>query len=102
MATTQMQDFFNALKQDKRLQDAMKAAADADAVVQIAKEAGFSISLEDMDEHMRTSISDEELEAISGGTGGFFNILAAGFCGGTNLPNTNPPNEVGTCAAPGL
>ena len=58
-----------AVKADAGLQEKLKASGDADAVVAIAKAAGFVIS-----ESAQTEISEEELEGVAGGT-------ARGICG---------------------
>ena len=63
MSEEQLKAFIEKVKADTSLQEKLKAASDADAVVAIAKEAGFSISADDV----RTSISDEELEGAAGG-----------------------------------
>ena len=47
---------------------AIPSAADADAVVSIAKEAGFSISADDL-KNAQSEISEEELEGVAGGEG---------------------------------
>ena len=49
------------------LQEKLKAAADVDAVAAIAKEAGFSISADDL-KKAQSEFSDEELEDAAGGT----------------------------------
>ena len=49
------------------LQEKLKAAADANAVTSIAKEAGFSISTDDLVK-VQTGVSDQELEGSAGGT----------------------------------
>ena len=51
---------------DDSLQAKLKAAADSDAVVSIAKEAGFSISADYL-KNAQSEISDEELEGVAGG-----------------------------------
>ncbi|QNI54185.1 nif11-like leader peptide domain protein [Synechococcus sp. BIOS-E4-1] len=63
MSEEQLKAFIEEVKADISLQDKLKAAADVDAALAIAKEAGFSISADDV----RTSISDEELEGAAGG-----------------------------------
>ena len=49
----------------------MNGAADADAVVAIAKEAGFAISAEDIQSMQSepVELSDDELEGAAGGFG---------------------------------
>jgi predicted ribosomally synthesized peptide with nif11-like leader len=46
MSEEQLKAFLEAVKADAGLQENLKAAADADAVVAIAKDAGFVISAE--------------------------------------------------------
>ena len=55
-----------ALPGASSLQEKFKAAADSDAVVAIAKEAGFSISADDLTK-AQSEISEEELENVAGG-----------------------------------
>ena len=64
MSEEQLKAFLEKVKADTSLQEKLKAASDADAVVAIAKEAGFSISAEDY----ASELSDEELEGAAGGT----------------------------------
>jgi len=52
------------------------SAADADAVIAIAKQAGFLISAEDLEQaQAQTELSDTELEQVTGGVGGLFNAV---------------------------
>ena len=48
MSEEQLKAFLEAVKADAGLQEKLKTAKDADAVVAIANEAGFSISAEDL------------------------------------------------------
>ena len=48
MSEEQLKAFLEKLKADTSLQEKLKAAADSDAVLAIAKEAGFSISDDDL------------------------------------------------------
>jgi predicted ribosomally synthesized peptide with nif11-like leader len=66
MSEEQLKAFQQAVKVDAVLQEKLKSAGDADAVVAIAKAAGFSISA---DELMRaeSEVSEEELEGVAGG-----------------------------------
>ena len=49
-------------------QDRLNGAADADAVAEIAKEAGFAITAEDIQSmQSSTDLSDEELAGVAGG-----------------------------------
>ena len=63
MSEEQLKAFLEKVKSDTSLQEKLKAASDADAVVEIAKDAGFKISAEDY----ASELSDEELEGAAGG-----------------------------------
>ena len=68
MSEEQLKAFIEKVKADTSLQEQLKAAADTDAVLAIAKEAGFSISAEDYASELYASeLSDEELEGAAGG-----------------------------------
>ena len=56
-----------AVKADAGLQEKLNAAVDADAVVAIAKAAGFVISAEEL-QRAQAEISEEELKGVAGGT----------------------------------
>ncbi len=66
MSEEQLKAFIEKVKADTSLQEKLKAASDADAVVSIAKEEGFSISADDL-KNAQSEISDEELEDVAGG-----------------------------------
>ena len=70
MSKEQLKAFLDKVKGDTSLQEKLKAASDADAVVSIAKEEGFSISVDDLKNAQSREISEEELEGVSGGVGG--------------------------------
>ena len=76
MSEEQLKAFLEAVKADAGLQEKLKAAADADAVVAIAKEAGFMISADELQragavgELVGEELSDEELEGVAGGMSG--------------------------------
>ena len=70
MSEEQLKSFLEKVKADTTLQEKLKAAADADAALAIAKEAGFAITAEDiqsMQSATATDLSDEELEGVAGG-----------------------------------
>ena len=80
MSEEQLKAFLEAVKADAGLQEKLKAAGDADAVVAIAKEAGFSITAEDI-QSMKSAtgeVSDEELEGATGGAVAVMSLL--GLC----------------------
>ena len=66
MSEEQLKAFLEKVKGDTNLQEKLKAAANSDAVLAIAKEAGFSISADDL-KSAQSEISDEELEGVAGG-----------------------------------
>ena len=66
MSEEKLKAFLEKVKADTSLQEKLNEAADADAVVEIAKEAGFSITAEDM-QSSTVELSDEELEGAAGG-----------------------------------
>ena len=66
MSEEQLKAFLEKVKGDAALQEKLKAAADSDAVVAIAKEVGFGISLDDL-KNAQSEISGAELESLAGG-----------------------------------
>jgi predicted ribosomally synthesized peptide with nif11-like leader len=69
MSEEQLKAFLKAVQNDESLAQRLKDLLDPEAVVVIAKEAGFVISAEDLrrlkDE---TKLSDDELAGFAGGT----------------------------------
>ena len=66
MSEEQLKAFREKVKADTSLQEKLKAASDADAVAAIAKEAGFDISVDDL-EKAESELSEDELGGLSGG-----------------------------------
>jgi predicted ribosomally synthesized peptide with nif11-like leader len=73
MSEEQLKAFLEKVKGDTTLQEQLKATADANnwteltnAVVAIAKEAGFSISTDDINQ-TQSELSEEALEDVAGG-----------------------------------
>ena len=66
MSEEQLKSFLEKVKGDTSLQEQLKAATDADAVVEIAKASGFVISADDI-KKAQSEVSDAELEAAAGG-----------------------------------
>ena len=66
MSEEQLKAFIAKVQGDTSLQEKLKAASDADAVVSLAKEEGFSISADDL-KNAQSELSDEELEGVAGG-----------------------------------
>ena len=73
MSEEQLKAFLEKVQVDTSPQEKLKAAADANAVAAIAKEAGFMISVDDLNKKGQSEISDEELEGVAGG---FVNWIA--------------------------
>ena len=66
MPEEQLKAFIETVQGDTSLQEKLKATADSDTVLAIAKEAGFSISAADL-KNAQSKASDEELENAAGG-----------------------------------
>ena len=73
MSEEQLKAFLEKVKGDTSLQEKLKAAGDANAVAAIAKEAGFSISADDL-KNAQDNISEKELEDVRGGMTGLEDI----------------------------
>ena len=70
MSEEQLSAFLAAVKADAGLQEKLKGAADLDAALAIAQEAGFDLSKEDLVKHQvkqTVELSNEELEEVAGG-----------------------------------
>ena len=68
MSEEQLKAFLEKVKADTSLKEKLKAATSPEAVIEIAKEAGFLITAEDM-QSATIELSDEELEGAAGGYG---------------------------------
>ena len=66
MSDDQLKVFLEAVRADAGLREQLQGAADADAVVAIAKTAGFVISAEEL-KKVQTEVSEEELQTMAGG-----------------------------------
>ena len=90
MSEEQLKAFLEKVKADTNLQEKLKAAADADAVVAIAKTAGFVISADDWN-NAQPGIEDAELEAAAGGGAGgaTTQTVECQTCNLSNPCNTN-------------
>jgi predicted ribosomally synthesized peptide with nif11-like leader len=65
MSEEQLNAFLEKVKADTGLQEKLKAAASPEAAVEIAKDAGFSITSEDI--QSMNELPDDELENAAGG-----------------------------------
>ena len=67
MSEEQLKAFLEKVKGDTSLQEKLKAAASPEAALQIAKDAGFAITAEDIQSMQSIELSDDELEQVAGG-----------------------------------
>ena len=74
MSHEQLKAFLEAVKVNAGLQEKLKAAADVDALVEIARSAGFVISADEL-KKSQAEVSDEELEVMAGGMATFFQCI---------------------------
>ena len=81
MSEEQLKAFLEKVKDDAILREKLKAAADSDAVVAIAKNVGFAISVDDL-LNTQSEMSEEELESVAGGY----------YCACTRIPVYNHTN----------
>ena len=69
MSEEQLKAFLEKVNADTSLQEKLKGAADADAALAIAKEAGFEITSEDIQSMLSESVelSEGELDGATSG-----------------------------------
>jgi predicted ribosomally synthesized peptide with nif11-like leader len=67
MSEEQLKALLAKLKDDAGLQEKLKGAADLDAAVAMAKQAGFDVSKADWLRYQVSDVSDAELEGVAGG-----------------------------------
>ena len=72
MSEEQLKAFLEAVKADAGLQETLKEAGDAEAVVAIAKAAGFLVSVDELERAQAEISVEEELEGVAAGA--FTNI----------------------------
>ena len=93
MSAEQLAAFWEAVEGDASLQETLKGAADLDAAVAVAKEAGFDVSKADLLEYQAQQtleLSDVELGAVVGGVGSFVPLLPWG--------DMDPSSKAAVCA----
>ena len=66
MSEEQLKAFLEKVKVDTSLQEKLRTAADADAVVAIAKDVGLTISADNL-KKAQSELANEELETVAGG-----------------------------------
>ena len=72
MSEEQLNAFLEKVKGDTTLQEKLKAAGSNEAAIEIAKDAGFAITAEDLQSTQSApeELSDEELDGAAGGRPG--------------------------------
>jgi predicted ribosomally synthesized peptide with nif11-like leader len=94
MSEEQLSALLAKLKEDEGLREKLKGAADLDAAVAIAQEAGFDVSKADWLKYQAKQtlgLSDEVLEGVTGG------MRSAKCKSGTYGPGTPCSNNVCKC-----
>ena len=84
MSEEQLTALLAKLKEDAGLQEKLKGAADLDAAVALAKEAGFDVSKADWLKYQASKtaeLSDEELEGVAGGVELWYSFQRYIMCG---------------------
>ena len=66
MSEEQLKAFWEAIQSDQALQQKLQRVNDPGAIVAIAKEAGFTISAEEL-QSAQVELSDEQLDGAAGG-----------------------------------
>ena len=66
MSEEQIKAFWEAIQSDQALQQKLQGVNDPGAIVDIAKEAGFTISAEEV-QTAQVELSDEQLDGAAGG-----------------------------------
>ena len=69
MSEEQLKAFLEAIQADEALQQKLQGLTDVDAIVAVAKVAGFSISADELKKAKESveELSDVELEGVAGG-----------------------------------
>ena len=67
MSEEQLKAFWEAIQSDQALQQKLQGVNDPGAIVDIAKEAGFTISAEEL-QSAQVELSDEQLDGAAGGS----------------------------------
>ncbi len=66
MSSEGLKGFWEAIQADSSLQDKLGAVSDADSIANIAKQAGFEITADEVKE-AQSELSDEQLAGVAGG-----------------------------------
>ena len=66
MSDKQLKAFLEKVKGDTSIQETLKAAANPDSILDIAKKVGFNISADGL-KNAQSELSEDELEGVAGG-----------------------------------
>ena len=66
MSAEQLKAFWEVIQSDPELQQKLSGVTDLDAVVEIAKGAGFTLSTQEL-KNAQSEIQDDELKSAAGG-----------------------------------
>ena len=66
MSEEQLKAFLEKVQGDTSLQEKLNAPTTPEAVIEIAKDAGFAITAEDIQSMQSEELSDDELEGAAG------------------------------------
>ena len=83
MSEEQLSALLAKLREDAGLREKLQGAANLDAAVAMAQEAGFDLTKEDWLRHQAEQtleLSDKELEGVAGGGGGSTDKNTCGYC----------------------
>ena len=70
MSEEQLKAFLEKVQGDTSLREKLNAVTTPEAAIEIAKDAGFAITAEDIQSVQSVELSDEELEGAAGGQRG--------------------------------
>ena len=101
MTEEQLKAFLEKVKADTSLQEKLKACTDVNAVVAVAREAGFQISAEEL-QNAQAKPTEEELESVSGGTDTIalcitVPLFGLGWAAAVQKPGTSSVRGIGGC-----
>ena len=77
MSEQQLKAFLEKLQGDSAMQSKLKGAVNSDAVMAIAKKAGFRISVDTLNQP-QSELSEVELEGVAGGRFTMADVLTKG------------------------
>ena len=107
MSTESVRQFLLAVSSDSALQEKLAAVTDSVNFVQMVQESGYSFTLEDLQAHLaqhnNSELSEDELEAVAGGTQGLYksSISSSVVDLTLNVPGLNVPGGNGSIPIPG-